>query len=79
MKLTTKAIETIKKHTRTKNRLALALDCSGFTVERWIKENEEGEEDNSLTKAVALDIIMEETKLPIEEILDREQINAPLK
>ena len=79
MKLTTKAIEGIKKHTRAKNRLALALDCSGFTVERWIKENEEGEEDNSLTKAIALDIIMDETKLSIEEILDRESINSVLK
>ena len=67
MKLTNKAIDLIKKNTRIKNRLALALDCSGFSVERWIKIN-----DDTLTKAIALEIISEELGLPVDEILDRQ-------
>lgn len=66
MKLTTKAIDAIKENTRFKTRLALAMDCSVFSVERWIKGNLD-----DLTKAKVLDMIMEETGLSMEEILDR--------
>ena len=66
MKLTNKAKNLIKKNTRLKNRLALALDCSGFTIERWLKDN-----SDNLTKAIALEIIAEELELPMDEVLDR--------
>ena len=71
MKLTTKAIDLIKASTRLKNRLALELEVSGYSVERWIKENND---NDNLTKAQALEIIGEETGLNQSEILDRNEI-----
>lgn len=67
MRLTKTAKEAIKRNTRAKNRLALAFDKSGFTIERWIDENEE---NGNLTKATAINIISEELKLEDSEILE---------
>lgn len=65
MKLSIRAIKSII--TRTKNRLALELDCSVQTVDRWIRENED---NGSLTKAIAVRVISEETGLDESQILE---------
>jgi DNA-binding transcriptional regulator YiaG len=67
MKITESTISKIRTNVRVKNRLALALDCSVPTVERWIKENES---NGDLTKATAVQIISEETDLTQGEILE---------
>lgn len=69
MKLTNKAIAEIKTNRRLKNRLALDLEKSGYTVERWISENED---NGFLTTAKALQIIKEETGLTDDQILEEE-------
>jgi CTP-dependent riboflavin kinase len=62
----------LKKITvRTKNRLALELDCSVPTVDRWIKENEP---NGSLTKAKAVEIISQETELVPDQILEESTV-----
>lgn len=65
MKLSQKAIDAIT--VRTKNRIALELNCSVPTVDRWIKENED---NGDLTKAKAVEIIQEETELLKNQILE---------
>lgn len=65
MKLSNTAIGKIT--VRTRNRLALELDCSVPTIDRWIKENEP---NGDLTKASAVKIIAEETELDQSEILE---------
>lgn len=72
MRLSNKAIE--KLTVRTRNRLAVELDCSVVTVDRWIKNNGD---NNDLTKAAALEVIREETGLTDFEIL--EEINEESK
>lgn len=67
MKLSNKAISNI--NVRAKNRLALELNCSVQTVERWIKINES---NNDLTKTKAIQIISEETELELSEILEED-------
>lgn len=67
MKLTKKAITAITTKART--RLALELDCSAYTVGRWITDNEN---NSDLTKAKAVEIIAEETGLSVDEILESE-------
>lgn len=67
MKLSEKAKK--KMTVRAKNRLALEMDCSVHTIERWISENEE---NGSLTKAKAVQIISEETELSYSEVLEEE-------
>lgn len=69
MKLTSKAITEIKKNTRLKNRLALELGKSGYTVERWISENEN---NGMLTTAKSVQLIIEETEMVQDEILEEE-------
>jgi hypothetical protein len=64
MKLSAKALKAIT--TKAKTRIALAMDCSAYTVDRWIKENEE---DGDLTKATVVQIISEETELTEDKIL----------
>lgn len=54
---------------KAKNRLALELNRSGYTVERWIKDNEG---NGPLTTAKALEIIGEETGLKSKDILESE-------
>lgn len=71
MKLSQKAINSLT--VRTKNRLALELDCSAQTIERWIKENES---NGNLTKAKAVQIIREETKLPDAQILQDKPVKV---
>lgn len=59
---------------RTKNKLALEFDCSVPTIDRWIKENEE---NGDLTKTKAVQIISEETSIPVQEILEESEANEP--
>lgn len=47
--------------------LALQLDCSVPTVDRWIKANDE---NGDLTKSAAVQVISEETGLNQSEILE---------
>lgn len=70
MRLSEKAISLLT--TKAKNRIAMDMDCSVFTVERWIKDNED---NGDLTKAKSLQIISEETGLPMEEILEESDVN----
>lgn len=72
MKLTQIAIDAIT--VRTKNRIALDMDCSVPTVDRWIKENED---NGDLTKARIVEIIREETNLKNSQIL--EEVKEPVK
>jgi hypothetical protein len=69
MKLTEKALQAMTVRTRT--RIALELDCSVPTVDRWIKENDD---NGDLTKALAVQIISEETGLAHEEILEESDV-----
>ena len=71
MKLTQKAIDAIT--VRTKNRIALEMDCSVPTVDRWIKENED---NGDLTKAKVVEIIVEETGLRQQQILEKSAVKA---
>lgn len=71
MKLTNKALQEIKASKRLKNRLALDLDISPSTLNRWIADN-----DDNLTKAAALQIIREETGLSDSEILEETEVRA---
>lgn len=74
MKLSTKAISGFS--VRAKNRLALELNCSVQTVERWIKENEE---NGKLTTAKAIQVIGEETGLDDSQILEEEVKEGTVK
>ena len=65
MRISEKAIKAIT--TKAHNRLALEMDCSIYTVVRWIKENEP---NGDLTKARAVQIISEETGIPEGEVLE---------
>jgi len=65
MKLTSTALKSIT--TKTRNRIALELNCSVYTVDRWIKDNED---NGDLTKAKPVQIIAEETGLGNSEILE---------
>jgi hypothetical protein len=67
MRLTPKAIEKIKESTRLKARLALVLNKSGYTIERWVSENED---NGDLTKVAAIQVIKEEAQLSDNEILE---------
>lgn len=73
MKLTSKALAEIKKNTRLKNRLALELGKSGYTVERWISENEG---NGMLTTAKSVQLILEETDLDSSEVLEEEIVTV---
>jgi hypothetical protein len=59
--------EKIKRNVQVKNRLALAFVKSGYTIERWIDENEE---NGDLTKAMAVQIISEELEVNDSEVLE---------
>jgi len=69
MKLSHKAIKALT--VRARNRVALALDCSVQSVDRWIKENES---NGNMTKAQVLQIISEETGLEDSQILEEEKV-----
>lgn len=70
MKLTDTAIKSLT--VRARNRIALELDCSVVSVDRWIKDNEP---NGNLTKASVLRIISEETKLTDQEILEEDTVD----
>lgn len=69
MKLTDKAKEAVKTNVRLKNLLAIAFECSVFTIRRWVDE-----EEIRLTAPTSTDIIEKETDLKIEDILEAETI-----
>jgi hypothetical protein len=64
MKLTEVALTAIDKQA-IKSKLALALECSENTINRYIRTN-----DDNLTKAAALKVIRQETGLSDEDILE---------
>ena len=66
MKLTNAAIEAIRVHSPgIKSKLALALNCSEGSINRYMREN-----NDNLTKAAALKVIRLETGLSEDDILD---------
>jgi hypothetical protein len=68
MRLTNIAIEAIRQYSPgIKSKLALALNCSEGSINRYIREN-----DDNLTKAAALQVIRKETGLSEDEILEKE-------
>lgn len=68
MQLKAEVLKGLRNNKKAKNRLALELDKSSFTIEKWIKEN-----DQSLTLAASLKIIREETGLTDDQILETEE------
>lgn len=70
MKLTQKALSQINKP-QVRIRLAIALNVTEQSVIRYIKSN-----SDELTKAAALAVIREETKLKDKEILLSEKAAA---
>jgi hypothetical protein len=65
MQLTDKALQAIRDHSPgIKSRLALALNCSEASINRYLRDN-----SDNLTKAAALKVIKEETRLSEKEIL----------
>lgn len=70
MKISDKGIEVIKGNKRLRNRLALEMDKSQETVERWYRMNPD---NGDLTTAKALQIIREETGLTDDQILDESE------
>ena len=65
--LTRAALEGIQAHSPgIKSKMALALNCSEGTINRYIREN-----DDNLTKAAVLEVIRNETGLTDEEILEK--------
>lgn len=60
-------LATLRNTKKAKNRLALVFNKSSYTIEKWIRDN-----DDNLTKAAALLIIREELGLTDEEILEQE-------
>lgn len=64
MTLSKKAHDSIKDNLRIRNLMAAAVECHYTTIERWIKENSE-----NLTRASILNLIHNETGIPISELL----------
>jgi hypothetical protein len=65
MKLTKIALQAIQAHSPAiKNKLALALQCSAGSVNRYLREN-----SDNLTKFTALEVIRKETGLTDKDIL----------
>lgn len=73
MKITTTAIAAMKKNLRLRNRLALEMDKSAQTIERWIDVNES---NGDLTTIKAIQVIREETGLADTEILEETEVAA---
>ena len=72
LQLTTIALEHIKfHHPGIKQELALALDCSEGSINRYIREN-----DDNLTKAACLLVLRKRTGLPYSKILERAKIRS---
>jgi hypothetical protein len=64
MKLSQKTLKAIN-NPATRRRLMDVLDCTEFTISRYIQKN-----SDNLTKAAAMQVIREVTGLPDNEILD---------
>ena len=65
--LTAKALDAIREHSPgIKSKLALALNCSEASINRYIRKN-----SDNLTKIDALIVIENETGLTRDEILDK--------
>lgn len=62
--------------TKAKTRIALEMGCSAYTVDRWIKDNEN---NSDLTKSRSVQIISEETELEISQILEESEAKEPVK
>lgn len=71
MRLTKTAIKQLRLNMRLRNRLALDLDKSPATINRWIADN-----DDSLTKAAVLRVIREETGMEDSELLEENRATA---
>jgi hypothetical protein len=68
MKLTKLALDAIHQHSPgIKSKLALVLNCSESTINRYIRGN-----DDNLTKAAALEVIRKVSGLSDAEILEKE-------
>jgi adenosine/AMP kinase len=68
MRLTKQALNVIHQHSPgIKSKLALALNCSESSINRYIRDN-----DDNLTKAAALEVIRKVSGLRDEEILEKE-------
>lgn len=68
MKLTQKALKAINNPI-TRRRLMDVLDCTEFTIARYIQKN-----SDNLTKAAAMQVIRKATGLADSEILEGEKI-----
>jgi adenosine/AMP kinase len=68
MRLTNIALEAIRQHSPgIKLKLALALNCSEGSINRYIRDN-----DDNLTKVAALEVIRKESGLSEEQIFEKE-------
>ena len=66
MRLTAIALQAIQDHSpRIKTRLAIALGCKLKVIDRFLEEN-----SDNLTKAAAMKVIREDTRLSDAEILE---------
>ena len=65
MKLTQQALDAIN-NPATRRRLMDVLDCTEFTISRYIQKN-----SDNLTKAAAMQVIREITGLTDSEILEK--------
>jgi hypothetical protein len=65
IKLSQKALKAINNPV-TRRRLMDELGCTEFTIARYIQKN-----SDNLTKAAAMQVIREITKMPDEEILEQ--------
>jgi hypothetical protein len=72
MILSEKVVSAMKRNSRVKNRIALEMDSSVQTVERWIKENEP---NGRLTAVRLVQIIAEELEVNESEILENEVVS----
>lgn len=70
MKLKATVLATLRRTKEAKNRLAFELNKSSYTIEKWIRNN-----DDNLTKAASLKIIREELGLTDSEILEEEKVS----
>jgi hypothetical protein len=69
VRLTKKAQDAIAEQSPAiKNELALELDCSENSINRYLRENED---NNDLTKEAALVIIRKRTGLKNSQILEK--------
>jgi hypothetical protein len=66
MKLSQKVLQAIN-NPATRRRLMDVLDCTEFTIARYIQKN-----SDNLTKAAAMQVIREVTGLTDSDILDKE-------